>query len=115
MTKKQFFTYVMLVVGFGLAGYLVYNILREYTVSDIIESVAEIPTGHLVAALGYSAASYLCLTGFDWCGVRAIRNDDFYAITHPAALERVDARHEEIRAAFLKYPPTPPKTVEEIE
>lgn len=78
MTKKQIFTYAMLVVGFGLAGYLVYNILREYTVSDIIESVAEIPTGHLVAALGYSAASYLCLTGFDWCGVRAIRNDLAY-------------------------------------
>ena len=47
--------------------------------------------------------------------VRAIRNDDFYAITHPAALSRVDERHEGIRAAFLKYPPTPPKTVEEIE
>src|SRR5690606_29058610 len=51
MTKKQIFTYVMLVVGFGLAGYLVYNIRREYTVSEIVESVAEIPTGHLVAAL----------------------------------------------------------------
>ncbi|OJX68006.1 MAG: hypothetical protein BGO95_06555 [Micrococcales bacterium 73-13] len=47
--------------------------------------------------------------------VRAIRNDDFYAITHPGALPRVEERHEGIRAAFLKYPPIKPRTVEEIE
>jgi len=47
--------------------------------------------------------------------IRAIRNDDFYAITHPGALSRVDDRHEAIRAAFLKYPAVAPRTVEEIE
>lgn len=47
--------------------------------------------------------------------VRAIEQDDFYAITHPGALPRVEERHEGIRAAFLKYPPIPPRTIEEIE
>lgn len=40
---------------------------------------------------------------------RAIRNDDFYAITHPGLLHRADARHERIRAAFTKYPPVEPE------
>jgi len=47
--------------------------------------------------------------------VRAIENDDFYAITHPGSLPRVEERHEGIRAAFLKYPPIAPRTVQEIE
>jgi NAD(P)-dependent dehydrogenase (short-subunit alcohol dehydrogenase family) len=36
--------------------------------------------------------------------VRAIRNDDFYAITHPVLLGRVETRHAGIVAAFDKYP-----------
>jgi NAD(P)-dependent dehydrogenase (short-subunit alcohol dehydrogenase family) len=35
---------------------------------------------------------------------RAIENDDFYAITHPNLLQRVEDRHESIRAAFQRYP-----------
>tara|TARA_B100000378_G_scaffold212761_1_gene175808 strand:+ start:345 stop:1205 length:861 start_codon:yes stop_codon:yes gene_type:complete len=36
---------------------------------------------------------------------RAVLADDFYAITHPGLLHRVDERHEQIRRAFLAYPP----------
>lgn len=36
---------------------------------------------------------------------RAVLADDFYAITHPGLLHRVDERHERIRDAFLAYPP----------
>jgi NAD(P)-dependent dehydrogenase (short-subunit alcohol dehydrogenase family) len=35
---------------------------------------------------------------------RAIENDDFYAITHPNLLPRVEDRHAGIRAAFERYP-----------
>lgn len=36
---------------------------------------------------------------------RAVLANDFYAITHPGLLHRVDERHEQIRQAFLAYPP----------
>ncbi|CAD7044153.1 lysylphosphatidylglycerol synthetase family protein [Pseudorhizobium endolithicum] len=75
MKRKTILTYGTLVLGLGLASYLLWNIFSEYTWSDIVQSVAEIPTANLVAAMAYCAASYVCLTGFDWTGVRYVRND----------------------------------------
>ena len=78
MTRKQIFTYAMLVIGLGLAGYLLYQVFREYSLADIVNSVKEIPTTNLLAALGFAFGSYVCLTGFDWAGVRYVRNDLSY-------------------------------------
>ncbi|CCF18786.1 conserved hypothetical protein; putativa membrane protein [Pseudorhizobium banfieldiae] len=78
MKRKTILTYGTLVLGLGLAGYLLWNIFSEYTWSDIVQSVSEIPTANLLAALGYCAASYVCLTGFDWAGVRYVKNDLAY-------------------------------------
>ncbi|MCJ8519103.1 uncharacterized membrane protein YbhN (UPF0104 family) [Pseudorhizobium tarimense] len=78
MTRKQMVTYGLLVLGLGLAAYLLWNIFSQYTWSDITASVAEIPTFNLVLALAFTAASYVCLTGFDWCGVRYVENDLAY-------------------------------------
>ena len=78
MTRKQIFTYGMLVVGFGAAGYLLYHTFREYSVGDIVDSVRAIPTYNLVLALVFAFGSYLCLTGFDWAGVRYVKNDLAY-------------------------------------
>ncbi|SMF49967.1 hypothetical protein SAMN02982989_2683 [Xaviernesmea oryzae] len=75
MTRKKILTCLMLVVGFGLAGYLLYHTFREHSVSEIVESVRAIPTVNLLAALGFAFGSYLCLTGFDWAGVRYVKND----------------------------------------
>lgn len=75
MTKKQFFTYSMLIVGFGLAAWLLYQVFREHSFSEIVQSVRDIPAANLALALLFSFASYLCLTGFDWCGVRYVKND----------------------------------------
>ncbi|WJR67558.1 YbhN family protein [Neorhizobium sp. CSC1952] len=74
MTRKKILTCLMLVVGFGLAGYLLYHTFREHSVSEIVESVRAIPTVNLLAALGFAFGSYLCLTGFDWTGVRYVKN-----------------------------------------
>ena len=78
MTRKKILTCLMLVVGFGLAGYLLYHTFREHSVSEIVESVRAIPTVNLLAALGFAFGSYLCLTGFDWAGVRYVKNDLSY-------------------------------------
>ncbi len=78
MTKKQIFTYAMLVVGLGLGGYLLYNVFSEYSPAEIYESVRAIPAANLALALLFAFASYVCLTGFDWAGVRYVRNDLAY-------------------------------------
>ncbi|MDR7145292.1 YbhN family protein [Rhizobium sp. BE258] len=78
MTRKKIITYLMLVVGFGVAGYLLYHTFREYSLSDITGSVSEIPAYNLAMALLFALGSYVCLTGFDWAGVRYVRNDLAY-------------------------------------
>src|SRR5918994_56761 len=54
----------------GLAAFLIYRISQQYTLEDIKQSVAAIPAVRLLAAGGFAALSYLCLTGFDWLAVR---------------------------------------------
>ena len=78
MKHKKLLTYGFLVLGLGLAAYLLWNIFSEYTWSDITASVGEIPTYNLAMAAAFTAASYLCLTGFDWCGVRYVGSDLSY-------------------------------------
>ncbi|AYD00303.1 YbhN family protein [Neorhizobium sp. NCHU2750] len=73
MTKKRIFTSLMLVLGFGLAAWLLYQVFREHSLSEIVRSVKDIPTANLALALLFAFLSYLCLTGFDWCGVRYVR------------------------------------------
>lgn len=41
--------------------------------------------------------------------VRAIRNDDRYAITHPGLWSRVEERYERLRDAFDRYPALAPE------
>ncbi|WP_018901338.1 YbhN family protein [Rhizobium sp. 2MFCol3.1] len=78
MTAKRVLTYSVLIVGFGAAGYLLYHTFREYSLSDVIGSVKEIPARNLATALVFAFCSYFCLTGFDWVGVRYVKNDLAY-------------------------------------
>jgi glycosyltransferase 2 family protein len=61
---------VIPVVLLPLALWLGYRALREHTLADILASIAAIPNLNLALALGFVAASYLCLTGFDALAVR---------------------------------------------
>lgn len=61
---------LLVVVAIGVAAFLLYRALSRYTVAEILASIAGIPMVHLAAAFGLAAASYLCLTGFDWLAVR---------------------------------------------
>ncbi|CDZ71601.1 Low PH-induced protein A [Neorhizobium galegae bv. orientalis] len=78
MTRKKILTYVMLVVGFGAAGYLLYHTFRDFTLSEIVSSFRAIPTVNLLMALLFAFGSYVCLSGFDWAGVRYVKNDLAY-------------------------------------
>jgi len=69
MTVKRILFFVVLVAATGLAGYLLYGTLSQYSYDEIRESVTAIPLLRLAGALGFAAASYVCLTGFDYLGV----------------------------------------------
>ncbi len=60
----------LVVVAVCGAAFLLYRTLSQFTMDDIVSSVASIPMASLAMALGFAAASYLCLTGFDWLAVR---------------------------------------------
>jgi glycosyltransferase 2 family protein len=55
-----------------LAAFLLYRTLSRYSLDQLVTSVAAIPIGRLAAAGAFAAASYLCLTGFDWLALRYV-------------------------------------------
>lgn len=59
-------------VALCLAAYLLYRIFSQYSLDDIIRSVKSIPAKNFVLAILATAASYLCLTGFDYLAIRSL-------------------------------------------
>ena len=60
-----------LVVGaIALAGFLLWRTLRQYSFDEIVASVLAVQPSRLAAAAGFAAASYVCLTFFDFMAVR---------------------------------------------
>ncbi len=53
-----------------IAAILLYRTLSNYSVADLGDAVAKVSTARLLAAGGFAAASYLCLTGFDYLALR---------------------------------------------
>lgn len=70
MTTGKLLVRVGLVAAIGVAAFLLYRTLSRYSPSEIMQSLGSIPTARLLAATGFAACSYLCLTGFDWLAVR---------------------------------------------
>ena len=63
---------VLISAIFVLAIYLLYNKLRAYTVSQIIESIDQIPYTRLVISLLLTIINYIILIGYDWLALKAI-------------------------------------------
>jgi uncharacterized membrane protein YbhN (UPF0104 family) len=55
-----------------LGAWLGYRVFRDHSLTEIVQSVAGIPSANLVLAIACAAASYLCLTGFDTLAVRHV-------------------------------------------
>ncbi len=51
-----------------LASYLLYRVFHRYSLDEVVASIRAIPTVRLVTSAAFAAASYACLTGFDWLG-----------------------------------------------
>jgi len=58
------------VLAIGLAGFLIHRTLSRYSWEELRAAVASVPAGHLMLALGFAAASYACLTLFDFLALR---------------------------------------------
>lgn len=61
---------LLIVAAIGVALFLVYRALSRYSLEEIVASTASIPAARLAGAFAFAAASYLCLTGFDFLAVR---------------------------------------------
>jgi len=72
MKNKKGIAIAVFAVGVCVAGYLLYRNLRDYSAAEILASVTATPLPNLAAAIGFAAASYLCLTGFDFLGARHV-------------------------------------------
>ncbi len=70
--NKKAIAIAVFAAGVAIAGYLLYRNLREYSAAEILQGMAATPLPNLAAAIGFAAASYACLTGFDFLGARHI-------------------------------------------
>jgi glycosyltransferase 2 family protein len=67
---RRWIARIVAVAVIGLAAFLLYRTLRNYTLAEITSSIAAIPSSRIALALAFAAGSYLCLTGFDWLATR---------------------------------------------
>jgi hypothetical protein len=70
--RWRWFAPLLALVLVSLAAFLLYRTLSRYSVDEITASLTSIPAGSLVLAGVFAAASYLCLTGFDWLALRYV-------------------------------------------
>jgi len=56
----------------AVAIYLLYRTLSRYEWPELVDAVMSVSSGRLLAALGFTALSYLTLTGFDWLALRYV-------------------------------------------
>ena len=69
--RRRFWTILATLVSVVLGGYLLYRTLSGYSPGQLVDAVRAVPASRLLAAGGFAAASYLCLTGIDWLALRA--------------------------------------------
>ncbi|ASY59744.1 lysylphosphatidylglycerol synthase domain-containing protein [Sinorhizobium sp. CCBAU 05631] len=69
---KKIIARLFIFAAIGVAAWLIYRTLRQYTFEEIVGSILQIPFAHLLAGIGFVVLSYLCLTLFDTLAVRYV-------------------------------------------
>jgi hypothetical protein len=64
--------YLIAAAAVGLAAFLLYRTLSRYSLDQLVDAVSAVPVPRLLGAAGFAAASYLCLTGFDYLALRYV-------------------------------------------
>lgn len=70
--KRSHFLHAVVAVAILAAGWLIHRTLSQYSWQDIRSSLADIPPGNFALALAFAAASYICLTLFDFLALRYV-------------------------------------------
>jgi glycosyltransferase 2 family protein len=83
-----------------LACFLLYRTLSRYSLDELVASVTAIPIARLLAAGGFAAASYLCLTGFDYFALHYVGRPLPYPKAALASFTSLSLGHN-IGVAFL--------------
>jgi glycosyltransferase 2 family protein len=63
---------VIALAALALAAFLIDRTLSRYTLEQILQSIGSIPTSRVAMSVACAAASYACLTGFDWLALRYV-------------------------------------------
>lgn len=63
---------VLIAVVLSLAGFLLYRTLSRYTLNEIATSITAVPPMRIGLAAVFAAASYFCLTFFDWLALHYV-------------------------------------------
>ena len=71
-SRRRGLNYLLAALGLLLAGYLLHRGLSRYSLDEIAASIRAIPLGNLALAGLFTAASYFCLTGFDWLALHYV-------------------------------------------
>ncbi len=67
---RKILAVALAVEGVALAAFLLHRIFREYSWQEFQSALASAPKMRLAAAIRFAAASYLCVTFFDWLASR---------------------------------------------
>jgi len=96
---RRWGTYIF-VAAVVLAGFLIYRTVSRYSVEELVASVAAIPSARLLMAGTFAAASYLCLSGFDYLALRYVGRPLPYPKAALASFTSLSLGHN-IGIAFL--------------
>lgn len=69
---RRWLTWGVACFAVGLASWLLYRTLGHYDLDELRAAVAAVPLSRLLAAGMFAAASYACLTGFDFLATRYV-------------------------------------------
>jgi uncharacterized membrane protein YbhN (UPF0104 family) len=67
---KVWWARLVIALALAISSSLLYRALTQYDFAELVQSVRAVPTSSLLAAIGWAAASYICLTANDWLAVR---------------------------------------------
>ena len=70
--RKRLWSRLIGAAAVALSAFLIWHTLRQYSLDQIVASVRAVPASRLWAAAAFAAASYGCLTVFDWLGLRYV-------------------------------------------
>jgi glycosyltransferase 2 family protein len=75
IVSRRVFMPTLAVAIVCLAAFLLYRTLSNYSLGEIEAALHSIPLKRIGLMILFAAASYLCLTGFDWLALLYVRRD----------------------------------------